>query len=40
MMMNKKPWYKEDKVIIFALTLAMLAFVFTLIFFQECVWVK
>lgn len=31
---------KKDNVIIFALTMAMLALVFTLIFFQECVWTK
>ena len=34
-------WMMEkDNVIIFALTMIMLALVFTLIFFQECVWIK
>lgn len=31
---------KKDNIIIFALTMAMLALVFTLIYFQECVWIK
>ncbi len=38
--MNKKPWFLQDNVIIFALTMAMSALVFTLISFQECVWIK
>ena len=31
---------KKDNIIIFALSMAVLALVFTLIFFQECVWIK
>lgn len=31
---------KKDNIIIFALSMAVLALVFTSIFFQECVWIK
>lgn len=31
---------KKDNIIIFALSMAVLALVFTLIFFQKCVWIK
>lgn len=35
--MNKKPWYMDDNIIIFAFTIAVISFVASLIFYLEII---
>lgn len=35
--MNKKPWYWNDIVIIFAITTIMISLIFTIIFYLEVI---
>lgn len=38
--MQKKPWYKEDSIIIGFITLVSVAAIFALIFFQKVIWTE
>ena len=38
--MQKKPWYKEDYIIIGFITLVSVAAILALMFFQEVIWTK